>query len=304
MWKMLDTVQILLLNNLVYLKKKGFFPIAEDYYDKNIEYLLNRIDLTTFKKEDYRKSLVTLEDWGNILQAIGADQQLMRLKIVALSDRVDSEEKTGMLFMDEGTREAVVVFGSTQKDEWADNFQGGGPTDQTDGASTLRQEEALDWFYGLPLNPDHGVTVTGFSKGGNKAKYVTLMVECVNRCLSFNSQGFSEEFIIRYRERILRNQYKIENHNVDKDYVNLLLNDVGKSFFYRGQDIGERGFAENHAPNTFLKFINKRAYMISGIRDPKMMFLDWMINGYLRRLEPEEKRRILGLMGDVAEIFF
>lgn len=34
------------------------------------------------------------------------------------------------------------------------------------------------------------------------------------------------------------NQDKISNHNVESDYVNLLLNDVGNTTFYKGYDYG------------------------------------------------------------------
>lgn len=79
---------------------------------------------------------------------------------------------------------------------------------------------------------DSYVTVTGHSKGGNKAKYITVLDSSVDRCVSFDGQGFSDEFMTEYQEQISQNQNKIENHNVDYDYVNLLLNDVGNKTYY------------------------------------------------------------------------
>ena len=74
------------------------------------------------------------------------------------------------------------------------------------------------------------------------------------KCVSFDGQGFSDEFVQQYGDEIAMRQHKIHNHNVDYDYVNLLLNEVGEITYYHGQDIGEGGFLENHCPNTLMKF--------------------------------------------------
>ena len=39
------------------------------------------------------------------------------------------------------------------------------------------------------------LTVTGHSKGANKAMYTTIMCNNVTRCVSFDGQGFSKEFL-------------------------------------------------------------------------------------------------------------
>ena len=59
--------------------------------------------------------------------------------------------------------------------------------------------------------------MTGHSKGGNKAKYITLMDDTVDHCVSFDGQGFSDEFMETYSDEIAARQHKIENHNVDYD---------------------------------------------------------------------------------------
>ena len=136
--------------------------------------------------------------------------------------------------------------------EWKDNFQGGSVTDQPDGVSTLQQERALEWYQSQNLDGYDSVTVSGHSKGGNKAKYVTIMDDSVDRCLAFDGQGFSDEFIEKYEDKIAENQYKIHNHNVDGDYVNILLNDVGDKTYYKGYNYGDGKFLENHCPNTYM----------------------------------------------------
>lgn len=149
------------------------------------------------------------------------------------------------------------------------------------------------------------VTVTGHSKGGNKAKYVTLLDSSVDRCVAFDGQGFSDEFIEKYRKQISENQRKIRSCNVEGDYVNLLLNDVGSVEFYKGWNIGAGGFLENHCPNTFLKFSEDGScQVISGSREPAMKALDQFLNSYLRSVYPAQKKETLLLIGTLVEAGF
>lgn len=195
------------------------------------------------------------------------------------------------------------MFQGTAAAEWKDNFIGGGPTDTADGVSTPYQESALAWYECLDLSGYDTITVSGHSKGGNKAKYITLMDDSVDRCLSFDGQGFSDEFMAKYAGAITMRQHKIENHNVDNDYVNLLLNDIGETYFYEGQDVGN--FLENHCPNTFFKFDkNGGCSLVPGERSEDMAALDDFLNGCLRSLPPSEKKEMLALVGELADVAF
>ena len=46
------------------------------------------------------------------------------------------------------------------------------------------------------------LTVSGHSKGGNRAQYVKILTDQVDRCVSFDGQGFSSEFLELYAEEI------------------------------------------------------------------------------------------------------
>lgn len=241
--KMLSIEQLLLLENLTYLNDKDpmstLVTIKEDFdsnrYRSNsltVGNVVNELMKEELKdKEDYG-SFITGADWKNILQAIKDDETLCDMKIVATkeAERKNGEEGTSricesVLFVNEKSGEAVVAFRGTGSDEWRDNFLGGALTDSQDTVSTECQEEALAWFQSLELEKKgyFMITVIGHSKGGNKAQYITLMDSIVRRCVSFDGQGLSDEFLEINKEYISKYQWKITNHNVMFDFVNPLL---------------------------------------------------------------------------------
>lgn len=62
-------------------------------------------------------------------------------------------------------------------------------------SDTIQQERAAEYINNLPLKYGNDLTVSGHSKGGNKAQYVTIVTDRVERCLSQDGQGFSPEFL-------------------------------------------------------------------------------------------------------------
>lgn len=121
-----------------------------------------------------------------------------------------------------------VAYRGTEDGGWIDNGQG------MSQKSTLMQEEAAQYFdqmaekYGW--TEEDNIYVTGHSKGGNKAQYVTLMsnhANLVDECHSFNGQGFSDEAIQSFKEKygeagyqeVLKKMYGCNGAN---DYVNPL----------------------------------------------------------------------------------
>ena len=132
---------------------------------------------------------------------------------------------------------------------------GGAATGEEDQVSTAQQKNGLEWYRSLGLSEHFcKITVTGHSKGGNKAKYIALMDDSVSRCVSFDGQGFSDEFVKHYKDRICERQKVIENHNMEYDYVNILLNDVGRRFYYQGFADKKRGILREHCINAFFWF--------------------------------------------------
>lgn len=302
----LTTDEILLLNNLMYMTKEEPLNSITDYNGgtTTVGDIVDSINTGRLNPDKDYGSFMTGKDWDQLVKAVKTDDRLMEVQLESVY--VDNSETggggTSAVFSDPASNEAVVVFRGTASQEWKDNFTGGGITGTADGVSTNQQMNALEWYQSLDLDGYDSVSVSGHSKGGNKAKYITIMDDSVDRCISFDGQGFSDEYIKKYKDSILLNQGKIENHNVDSDYVNLLLNDVGNTTFYKGYDYGKGGFLENHCPNTFFDFHEDGTWSMEiSTRNPDMAQVDQYLNSYLRTLSPEEKKASLEMIGTLVQ---
>ena len=142
-----------------------------------------------------------------------------------------------------------VVFKGTGSGEWIDNGEGlsGIPEENVYAAfsqsgeiaestavkkdyATDQQTEALNWFNKIAAqegwDSNSKITVSGHSKGGNKAQFVTMHSLLADDCYSFAGQGFSPEAL-----RFMKHQYgedyeklreRIFSFSAENDYVNVL----------------------------------------------------------------------------------
>ena len=159
-----------------------------------------------------------------ILEGLLADGTLREMRVV----RADCEAwGAGYGVFADGSDEAVVAFrGTTSGPEWYDNFVA---ANQPDSAHQLAARRYLER---LELSGYGTVTLTGHSKGGNKAMYCAVVSDAADRCVAFDGQGFSDGFMAKYADRIPARQGIIENHSAGGDYINVLLNGVGSSEYY------------------------------------------------------------------------
>ncbi|MGN1021032.1 MAG: Mbeg1-like protein [Aristaeellaceae bacterium] len=137
-----------------------------------------------------------------------------------------------------------VGFQGTQEDEWVDNGEGMAQ------CSTLQQQDAADYFdrmveqYGI-TDADN-VVVTGHSKGGNKAQYVTMASEhadLVDTCVALDGQGFSPEAIAlwsQYPEVYEARRDKIILVAGSNDFVHVLGERIARdeNVYYLAYDEG------------------------------------------------------------------
>lgn len=298
----LSTEEVLLLNNLMYMNSKEPFKDMTAYQGKTLGDLVNAIDIEKFSDETDYTTFTNGSEWKNIIQSVRSDEKLCSTRIESCYE--DGNGGVSVLFHNTTDNEAVVVYrGTGSPAEWKDNFQGGSATDRPDGVSTLQQERALEWYQSQNLEGYDSITVSGHSKGGNKAKYITIMDDSVDRCLAFDGQGFSDEFIDKYEGKIAENQYKIHNHNVDGDYVNILLNDVGDTTYYKGYNYGDGKFLENHCPNTYMKYDkNGNFTLVETSQNTDVQNLDRFLNSYLRSIPQNERQDTLNLIGTIVEM--
>jgi len=302
----LSPEQLLLLNNLMYMETQPFGTV-HDYEGQSIGDWLDNIPMDRINPDKDYGSFITGEDWRNIINAVQNDPVLRDMVIVDTHVDTSSDGGRGRsaIFVSQQTGDAVVTFKGTETaEEWGDNFNGGNMAD------TPHQENALEWYqqaYKENGLSNYEVTVTGHSKGGNKSKYIAIMDDTVDNCVSFDGQGFSDKFMEKYADRIAQRQGVIQNHNVDYDYVNLLLNDVGETTYYYGQDIGHGGFLENHSPNTFLKLNEDGTFQMVPNPDGQpreMQALDEFFNNLLRSMPDEQRDDVLDMVNEFINAAF
>ncbi|GIP52982.1 Mbeg1-like protein [Paenibacillus vini] len=291
--------QLILLDNLIYLKNVA--NMNGKTVGRIIKVLLKKkLDLSKDPKTGDYPASMSRPEWIDLLNIIKNDPQLSKL-VVKHGDPGYVYDKNGQIvlvtneqtgetypleagarmatFVDPVSETATVVFRGTSGDyEWHDNGTGGYLSD------TEMQKQALAYVESLPYDR---LTVTGHSKGGNKAQYVGILSDKVKKVVSLDGQGFSREFMNKYRERIEANRYKITSISAGNDLVNSLLIPVAGTIkfiqtshpllrlnplYYHKPNIvlNERGELNDSAPQGLLsKFINEFSiYASTTMKDP------------------------------------
>ena len=268
---------------------------------------MNSIPLDQIEDNVFYNTYMNGFDWKNLIMAIRKNPELCKAYIseAHLDDAYGAGGGISVVFLNREDREAVVAFRGTANEEWYDDFVGANQVD------SLQQINALEWYKRAYFRHDlqlYTVTVTGHSKGGNKAKYITVLNDTPDRCVSFDGQGFSDKFFEFYKKRIQKRQSVIENHNIDYDYVNILMNDIGSRTYYFGYDYGASGFAESHSPNTFFDFGENGSYKMRvnpNGQSPEMQILDQFINSMIRSgVSDKERDETDMLVGQLAQRAF
>lgn len=300
----LTVMQNLLLNNIMYLEPEvGPFPKMEGFEGRRIRSWINSMDLSGYRNpEDTRLPMTTAKEYIQIVRAVRKDKFLMDLRIMTVY--TDQSEDGGAwrsaLFQSSGSKDAIVVFQGTPlvagSAQWADNFY------SANVEESPHQIKALEWYWQI-YKEFHlyrkEITVTGHSKGGNKAKYICILDDSVDHCESFDGEGFSDKFLAKYNDRILEREDVIHNHIVNYDYVSLLMNDIGKETFYYGYNYGSGGFTENHLPNTFIRFDQNGSAHLDVDEDGRpieMIAFDEFCNSFLRSMQDEARSASLSMM--------
>jgi len=299
--------ELLLLENLTYMIDENPFESILNQANLTIYDYMAKIDMDMIIDDAEYSSYITGFDWKNIIKAIKNNKRLLETKIVEphLDQAFGGGGGISVVFINDKLNEAIVAFRGTSANEWTDDFLGANQID------SLQQINALEWYkvvYEKLKLENYHTTVIGHSKGGNKAKYIAILNNTVDRCVSFDGQGFSDKFIENYKKEIKERQHVIENHNIDYDYVNILMNDIGKKTYYVGFDYGKGGFAESHCPNTFFNFKEDGEYELKinpkGQR-PEMQILDQFINSMIRSaINEKERSENNKLVGDLVEKAF
>ena len=247
--------QLMLLEQLTYLNDSVYKGAETSKVDnpRTIEELMSafmdengNLDLSSLDKpKTNADKIITGEQWAAIIREITSDEELMRLEI---GDSYSNEDGDTLAtcYVDPNSEEAYVTFaGTSGSREWHDNVLGLYESD------TPCQEEALEFIESLPYD---NITVTGHSKGGNKAMYVAILSDKVKECVSLDGQGFSKEFMEKYWAEIQKKGGIITNYSLDDDYVHILLSPIPNSKQIYCHGYNEDGIS-NHYPAAFFEIV-------------------------------------------------
>lgn len=241
--------------------------------------------------------------WAAILREIANDESLMSLEVG--NSYYDGDGATlATCYSDPDTGKAYVTFrGTTGSDEWHDNVLGLYESD------TPCQEEALAYIEGLPFDD---ITVVGHSKGGNKAMYVTLLSDKVNRCVSMDGQGFSKEFYEKYWAEVQKKGALISNYSLDDDYVHILLSPVPNSNQYYCEGFNEGGL-DNHAASSYFQVEEENgehtivvqddgSYVVQTTENSGLTYLHEFTNFVLNVMPYEDRKYMAEYLGVILAI--
>lgn len=298
--------EILLLENLTYFSDIAPLKIILTAEGLTVKEYLDKINTDELIDDKDYASYMNGYDFKNLIAAMRKNKNILDCKIREphFDQAYGGGGGVSVVLLNDNLHEAVVAFRGTALNEWTDDFLGANQID------SLQQINALEWYkmvYDKLGLSNYKVTLTGHSKGGNKAKYITILNDTVERCISFDGQGFSDKFFENYKKEIAERQKYITNHNVDYDYVNILMNDIGERIYYYGFDYGRGGFAEAHCPNTFFDFTSLGEYSMKvnpNGQSPEMQILDQFFNSLIRSAvndkERSETNELLGMLVEKA----
>ena len=188
-----------LLNLYVYLDIQ-----KHDYKGKTIQYILSMDSFTKSITHDTQKEYYEIlkaavdpnsPQYNHTFASMelesqsGMDANIPKKELIACAFTTNSGEH-------------YIAYRGTGDGKWVDNGEG------MYKVSTIMQERAAQFFdyYAKLANLDESnrVIVTGHSKGGNCAQYVTLMskyANLVDTCYSLDGQGFSKAAIEEFKKK-------------------------------------------------------------------------------------------------------
>ncbi len=199
---------------------------------------------------------------------------------LSASRKLESKDVRAVCYTDPKDESPVIAFRGTggTKNAWQDNFEGAYLED------TYLQKVA-DEFVRNECAAYNDIVVTGHSKGGNLAMYVTVMEpDMAQKCVSFDGQGFSDEFLEKYAGMIDRASSKIKSVSAYNDFVNILLTGIAGTCVYVAN---ESSAAAAHSSVTLLSsnsFDDEGNFISTRDQGAVAASLDLVADGLCRRL--------------------
>lgn len=198
--------------------------------------------ISNFKNNKYYNSQdekVFSTFYKKVIDSVAKDPVLCGMKISDVNKPRSDDSGLIVAFVDERKNSAIVTFKGTEREvEWADNARFlKYNADGNDGVSTRFQEESLKFYRKWHENNKNikDIVVSGHSKGGNNATYVTVMddTNSIRKAVIVNPVGFTKEFYDKYGDRINAKRDIIYNNINEHDAIPVLLNLDGHNTYYK-----------------------------------------------------------------------
>ena len=141
---------------------------------------------------------------------------------LSASRRLEERNVRAVCYTDPEDEDPVVVFRGTggTKDAWRDNFEGAFSED-------TKIQRVADDFVRFECGVYDDIVVTGHSKGGNLAQYVTVKENNrILECISYDGQGFGNDLIANNKDAVNTASAKITSISAYNDFVNILLTGI------------------------------------------------------------------------------
>jgi hypothetical protein len=223
--EVLSDDELLILDSLAYCKN----------WNTNSPNLGSIVDSLTLDSGDMN---ISPEQLLQLRQMVHNDPKLSNLVIKNVyvdNDNDPNNHNNNMVYFEDPVgNEQYLIFAGTGPKEWPGDFTGAEQADPT------RKIYMKQWVDGLHIKNPPGVTVSGHSDGGNDAMYITVTNnQEVNRCVTFDAEGFSNEFMLAFQQQIKECQSKILAYDQAEDFVGPMMNSIaGKLIFIGGSYSG------------------------------------------------------------------
>lgn len=299
--------EIMLTEQLVYMKEGDDTPINSEDAGKSIETLLS--GYTDARLSEMDSSDTSDADYAAIIRYMKESDKIRRLVLDGTMTHEDGTVLAYCFAFPDNPNDALVAFRGTTKKEWGDDIEG------LTAIDTPRQTDAKRYIDELPYK---NITVTGHSKGGNKAMYVTVLCDKVTRCISMDGQGFSLEFLEHYATEISKRAGMIKNYSVKTDYVHVLLFQLPGSQQIYCEGYRTDNAAAHHAGYSFFDIRDGRLVRSGNgghtlirtndengndiTEDPSVVMLH-NFTVYLMNVAPsEDKEKVVNLVATAADM--
>ena len=144
---------------------------------------------------------------------------------------------------------------------------------------------------------------------------MTVLSDKVDRCISMDGQGFSQEFLDRYYAEIEKKGGSITNYYLDGDFVSILLFPIPGSAQVCIEGDDSIILEKNHVPSSFYRYYqdedgywhileNKSGdpALVIGTREEVMVYMHELTVFLLNVMPEEDKRKAGDYIGNILAI--